>query len=155
MVALTVGMVVLIPFPFSGLSKAKLRPAVVLAYAGKNDWILCQITSKEYSDTNSIELNNNCFKNGLLPIVLSDEIVEQLFKEMYSAEGYQLTIDLAAQVVKTPSGESFSFEVDEFRKHCLLNGLDDIGLTLEHADVIRAYEAKKRIDAPWLFDVVK
>ena len=66
MVALTVGMVVLIPFPFSDLSKAKLRPAVVLAYAGKNDWILCQITSKEYSDTNSIELNNNCFKNGTL-----------------------------------------------------------------------------------------
>src|SRR6187551_3744634 len=98
---------------------------------------------------------NNCFKNGLLPIVLSDEIVGKLFKEMYGAEGYQLTIDLAAQLVKTPTGESFAFEVDEFRKHCLLNGLDDIGLTLEHADAIRAYEAKKRVEAPWLFDVVK
>lgn len=98
---------------------------------------------------------NNCFKNGLLPIMLSDEIVDKLFKEMYATEGYQLTIDLAAQVVKTPSGETFAFEIDEFRKHCLLNGLDDIGLTLEHADAIRAYEAKKRIDSPWLFDVVK
>jgi 3-isopropylmalate/(R)-2-methylmalate dehydratase small subunit len=80
---------------------------------------------------------NNCFKNGLLPI------------------GYQLTVDLAAQTVKTPSGESFSFDVDEFRKHCLLNGLDDIGLTLEHADAIHAYEVKRRVEAPWLFDVVK
>ena len=98
---------------------------------------------------------NNCFKNGLLPIVVSDEIVEKLFKEMYATEGYQLTIDLPAQVVQTPSGESYPFDVDNFRKHCLLNGFDDIGLTLEHADAIRAYEAKKRIEAPWLFDVVK
>jgi 3-isopropylmalate/(R)-2-methylmalate dehydratase small subunit len=98
---------------------------------------------------------NNSFKNGLLPIVLGDAIVDQLFKEMYAVEGYQLTIDLAAQRVTTPSGESFAFEVDEFRKHCLLNGLDDIGLTLEHADTIRAYEAKKRVSAPWLFDAVK
>ena len=90
-----------------------------------------------------------------MPIVLNDTAVEKFFKEMYAAEGYQLTIDLAAQVVTTPSGESFEFEVDEFRKHCLLNGLDDIGLTLEHADAIRAYEAKKRVEAPWLFDVVK
>lgn len=98
---------------------------------------------------------NNCFKNGLLPIVLDEKIVDQLFTEMYATEGYQLTIDLASQLVKTPSGESFVFEIDEFRKHCLLNGLDDIGLTLEHADAIRAYEAKKRVEAPWLFDVVK
>ena len=74
---------------------------------------------------------------------------------MYAAEGYELTIDLAAKLVKTPSGETFAFEVDEFRGHCLLNGLDDIGLTLEHADAIRTYEAKKRESAPWLFDVVK
>ena len=98
---------------------------------------------------------NNCFKNGLLPIVLSDEIVDKLFNEMYATEGYQLTIDLAAQLVTTPGGDSFSFDVDEFRKHCLLNGLDDIGLTLEHADAIRAYESKRRISAPWLFDAVK
>jgi 3-isopropylmalate/(R)-2-methylmalate dehydratase small subunit len=98
---------------------------------------------------------NNCFKNGLLPIVLSEEIVDKLFNEMYATEGYQLTIDLAEQVVITPAGERFAFELDAFRKHCLLNGLDDIGLTLEHADVIRAYEARRRVDAPWLFDAVK
>ncbi|MGM8225695.1 3-isopropylmalate dehydratase small subunit [Cellvibrio sp. ARAG 10.3] len=98
---------------------------------------------------------NNCFKNGLLPIVLSDETVDQLFKEMYATEGYQLTIDLAAQTLQTPSGETFAFDIDAFRKHCLLNGLDDIGLTLEHADAIRAYEAKRRAEAPWLFDAVK
>lgn len=98
---------------------------------------------------------NNCFKNGLLPIILSEAIVDKLFKEMYALEGYELTIDLAAQTVITPSGESFGFEIDAFRKHCLLNGLDDIGLTLEKADAIRAYEAKRRVDAPWLFDVVK
>ncbi len=98
---------------------------------------------------------NNCFKNGLLPIILSEAIVDKLFKEMYATEGYELTIDLAAQTVTTPSGESFGFEVDAFRKHCLLNGLDDIGLTLEKADAIRAYEIKRRAEAPWLFDVVK
>lgn len=98
---------------------------------------------------------NNCFKNGLLPIVLGDDIVDHLFKEMYATEGYQLTIDLAQQCVQTPSGESFTFEVDEFRKHCLLNGLDDIGLTLEQADAIHAYEARRRLEAPWLFDAVK
>ncbi len=98
---------------------------------------------------------NNCFKNGLLPIILSEAIVDKLFKEMYATEGYQLTVDLAAQTVTTPSGESFGFEVDAFRKHCLLNGLDDIGLTLEHADKIRAYETRRRAEAPWLFDVVK
>ena len=98
---------------------------------------------------------NNCFKNGLLPIVLDEAIVDQLFNEMYAQEGYQLTIDLAAQVVKTPGGQSFSFELDAFRKHCLLNGLDDIALTLEHEEAIRSYETKRRADAPWLFDAVK
>lgn len=98
---------------------------------------------------------NNCFKNGLLPIILNEEVVDKLFKEMYATEGYQLTVDLAAQTVTTPSGESFGFEVDAFRKHCLLNGLDDIGLTLEHADKIRAYETRRRAEAAWLFDVVK
>lgn len=98
---------------------------------------------------------NNCFKNGLLPIVLSEEQVDQLFSEVEDAEGYSLQIDLATQKVTTPSGESFSFEVDEFRKHCLLNGLDDIGVTLEDADAIRAYEQARRKSAPWLFDTVK
>jgi 3-isopropylmalate/(R)-2-methylmalate dehydratase small subunit len=98
---------------------------------------------------------NNCFKNGLLPIILSEEIVEQLFTEMYAAEGYQLTVDLAAQTVTTPSGEAFGFDVDEFRKHCLLNGLDDIGLTLQESDSIRAYEEKRKAAAPWLFGAIK
>ena len=98
---------------------------------------------------------NNCFKNGLLPIVLTDEVVEQLFGEMYAAEGYELSIDLDAQTVTTPAGEAFAFELDEFRKHCLLHGLDDIGLTLNESDAITAYETKRRVSAPWLFDVVK
>jgi 3-isopropylmalate/(R)-2-methylmalate dehydratase small subunit len=98
---------------------------------------------------------NNCFKNGLLPLVLSEAVVDRLFDELYACEGYELTIDLPAQQVVTPDGEAFSFEVDEFRKHCLLQGLDDIGLTLEQADSIKTYEAERRASAPWLFDAVK
>lgn len=94
---------------------------------------------------------NNCFKNGLLPVVLGDEIVERLFQEMYANEGYELTVDLVEQTVTTPDGESFSFEVDEFRRHCLLEGLDDIALTLQDADAIRAYEERRKQEAPWLF----
>ena len=98
---------------------------------------------------------NNSFKNGLLPVILDEAVVDQLFEEMYAAEGYQLAIDLAAQTVTTPSGEAFSFEVDEFRKHCLLNGLDDIGLTLQDQEAILAYENQRRQTAPWLFDAIK
>ena len=94
---------------------------------------------------------NNCFKNGILPIVQPDDVVEQLFQEMYASEGYQLTIDLPNQVIIKPNGEQIAFEVDEFRKHCLINGLDDIGLTLVDADAIKEYEAKRQISAPWLF----
>jgi len=94
---------------------------------------------------------NNCFKNGILPIILEAAIVDRLFKETAASEGYALAIDLEAQTVTTPAGESFAFEVDAFRKHCLLNGLDDIGLTLQQADDIRAYEAKRKAEAPWLF----
>ena len=95
---------------------------------------------------------NNCFKNGLLPIVLDEEVVDKLFKEAEANEGYQLTVDLEAKTVTTPSGESFGFDVDDFRRHCLLNGLDDIGVTLEDADTIRAYEEARRKTAPWLFN---
>ena len=98
---------------------------------------------------------NNCFKNGLLPIVLSEAQVDQLFKEVAANEGYELTIDLENQKVVTPQGEEMAFEIDGFRKHCLLNGLDDIGLTLQHADDIKAYEAQRRQSAPWLFDAIK
>ena len=94
---------------------------------------------------------NNCFKNGLLPIVLDAAIIDRLFKEMAASEGYSLSIDLPEQKVTTPSGESFGFEVDEFRKYCLLNGLDDIGLTLQCVDDIKAYESKRKQQAPWLF----
>jgi len=97
---------------------------------------------------------NNSFKNGLLPIVLSDAIVEQLFQELYANEGYELAVDLATQTVTTPAGENFAFEVDEFRKHCLLNGLDDIGLTLQDTDAIYAYEAQRKQQAPWLFGAI-
>ncbi len=91
---------------------------------------------------------NNSFKNGLLPVVLAEEVVDRIFKEV--VEGYELTIDLEQQKVITPSGEEFAFEVDAFKKHCMLKGLDDIGLTLQHADDIRAYEAKRKQQAPWL-----
>ena len=95
---------------------------------------------------------NNCFKNGLLPIVLDTLVLDQLFDEASASEGYQLTVDLAAQTVLTPSGQAFSFKVDEFRKYCLLNGLDDIGLTLMNVDKIKVYEARRRTEAPWLFN---
>ncbi|HXG29887.1 MAG TPA: 3-isopropylmalate dehydratase small subunit [Nevskiales bacterium] len=94
---------------------------------------------------------NNCFKNGVLPVILAEAQVDQLFREAQATEDYRLTIDLPAQTVTTPAGERFHFEVDAFRKHCLVNGLDDIGLTLQHADEIRAYEAKRKQQAPWLF----
>lgn len=95
---------------------------------------------------------NNCFKNGMLPIVLSAEIVESLFNEVASAEGYQLNIDLAAQTVTTPSGKSYQFDVDNVRKHNLLNGLDDIGLTMQQQDKIKAFEIKHKQAQPWLFN---
>ena len=94
---------------------------------------------------------NNCFKNGVLPIVLPAVKVDELFTAMYAEEGYTLKVDLSAQSVITPAGEAISFEVDSFRKHCLLNGLDDIGLTLQDADDIRKFEAKWQTKSPWLF----
>jgi 3-isopropylmalate/(R)-2-methylmalate dehydratase small subunit len=94
---------------------------------------------------------NNCFKNGLLPIVLSEEQVDHLFKQVEATPGYRLIVDLENQVVKTADGgESYAFDVDTFRKHCLLNGLDDIGLTLQHADKIRAFEERHLATQPWL-----
>ncbi len=95
---------------------------------------------------------NNCYKNGLLPIVLTEEQVDQLFKEVEANEGYQLSIDLAEQTLTTPSGETFKFDITEHRKHCLLNGLDEIGLTLQHADEIHDFEEKLRQSQPWLFN---
>lgn len=94
---------------------------------------------------------SNSFKSGLLPIPLAAEIVDRLFREVEATPGYRLRVDLAAQIVTTPGGETFRFEVDPFRKECLLNGWDDIGLTLRHADEIRAYETRRQQDTPWLF----
>ncbi|RLP55721.1 MAG: 3-isopropylmalate dehydratase small subunit [Ketobacter sp.] len=98
---------------------------------------------------------NNSFKNGLLPIVLEEHIIDQLFAEVEANEGYKLTIDLANQIIVKAGGEQIAFEVDSFRKHCLLEGLDDIGLTLQDADTIKEYETQRRADAPWLFDAIK
>ena len=97
----------------------------------------------------------NCFKNGILPVILDEEIVARLFEEQKASQGYSLEIDLESQTVKTPSGEEISFEVDAFRKHCLLNGLDDIGLTLEDESVIQKYEQQRMKDKEWLFVEMK
>jgi len=94
---------------------------------------------------------NNCFKNGLLPIRLSAEQVDELFRSVNANVGYKLTVDLEQQIIRTPEGKSYQFEVEAFRKHCLMNGLDDIGLTLQHVEEIKAYETKHRTEQPWLF----
>jgi len=93
---------------------------------------------------------NNCFKNGLLPIVLPEITVSQLFDEVFAFPGYQLTIDLERQVIVKPQGEEIPFDVQPFRKYCLLNGLDDIGLTLRHKDKIATFEAERLATKPWL-----
>ncbi|WP_326536486.1 3-isopropylmalate dehydratase small subunit [Pseudorhodoferax sp.] len=93
---------------------------------------------------------NNSFKNGLLPIVLPEATIAQLFDECFAFPGYQLTVDLERQVIVRPQGEEIAFEVQPFRKYCLLNGFDDIGLTLRHADKIRAFEAERLAAKPWL-----
>lgn len=94
---------------------------------------------------------NNAPKNGLLLIQFDSDTIEQLFQEVAANEGYKLVIDLPAQTVTTPSGKVLNFEVDPFRKHCLIEGLDDIGITLQDADAIRAYEAKQEQLTPWVF----
>jgi 3-isopropylmalate/(R)-2-methylmalate dehydratase small subunit len=94
---------------------------------------------------------NNSFKNGLLPIALEADVVNDLFNKVNAKKGYQLTVDLESQKIITEEGDEISFDVDEFRKYCLLNGLDDIGLTLKHADDIKAYEQQCKQSAPWLF----
>jgi len=94
---------------------------------------------------------NNCFKNGILPIRLAAADVSRLFEQEAASDSYSLSIDLMAQTITTPGGESLAFEMDDFRKHCLLNGLDDIGLTLQQGDAIRRYEQHRKTEAPWLF----
>ncbi|MCB1671894.1 MAG: 3-isopropylmalate dehydratase small subunit [Gammaproteobacteria bacterium] len=94
---------------------------------------------------------NNCFKNGLLPIVLEKEIVSKLFQEVEANEGYSLSVDLTSQTITTPSAEVIHFEVDEYKRQCLLDGLDEIGVTLQDADTIRDFEQQWRERAPWYF----
>lgn len=94
---------------------------------------------------------NNCFKIGLLPVVLDAAILDRLFEEVKATEGYRLTVDLEQQTVTTPQNKVYAFEVDTFRKHCLLNGLDEIGLTLQQAEKIKQFEQKRRTEQPWLF----
>lgn len=97
---------------------------------------------------------NNCFKNGLLPIVLKEEIVDDLFVEMNEQEGFSLTVDLAAQTIAKANGELIHFEVEAFRKKCLLDGLDEIALTLQHHDAIKGFEQNWKQSCPWLFDAL-
>jgi len=94
---------------------------------------------------------NNCFKNGLLPIVLPPDVVDRLFAAADGLEALRIAVDLPNQTLAPSVGEPIRFEVDPFRKHCLIEGLDDIGLTLQHLDAIRAYEVRRRVEAPWLF----
>jgi len=95
---------------------------------------------------------NNCFKNGILPIVLPEETVDELFRKAQDEQALEITVDLEKQRLILDDGTEIPFEVDSFRKHCLLEGLDDIGLTLQHVDEIRAYEKRRKQEAPWLFE---
>lgn len=94
---------------------------------------------------------NNCFNNGILPITLEHPVIRELFAEVEANEGYTLQVDLAAQTVTTPAGRVLRFEIDQFRKNALLQGLDNIGWTLSHSDEIAAYEQRRKQEAPWLF----
>lgn len=96
--------------------------------------------------------SNNCFKNGLLPIVLDREVINELFRVVEATVGYELEVDLSEQSIKQPDGSLIAFEVDEFQKRCLLDGLDEIGLTLEDAEAITVFEANRRKQAPWIFN---
>ena len=115
-------------------------------------WALLQFGIRTIIATSFADIfYNNSLKNGLLLITLDAATIDQLFRETESQEGYRLAVDLEHQSVTTPSGESFSFEIDPHRKHCMMNGLDDIGLTLAHADQIKTFEAAHRARQPWLF----
>jgi 3-isopropylmalate/(R)-2-methylmalate dehydratase small subunit len=153
------------PNPDFVLNQARYQGASVLL-ARKNfgcgssrehaPWALDQfgfraIIAPSYADI----FYNNCFKNGLLPIVLAETQVAQLFDEVHAFPGYQLTIDLERQVVVKPQGEELAFEVQAFRKFCLTNGFDDIGLTLRQADKIKEFEAQRLANKPWLAHTLK
>jgi len=149
------------PNPDFVLNQARYRDAEILL-AGRNFgcgssrehavWALADYGFRAVVAPSFAEIfASNCFKNGLLSVALPEESVAQLFREVEATPGYRLRIDLPAQTVTTPAGDECPFEVDPFRKHCLLNGLDEIALALQHADEIRAYEEARREEAPWLF----
>ena len=98
---------------------------------------------------------NNCFKNGILPVILEEYEIEDLFIEVEKIPGFQLDVDLVSQAITTDSAKEYNFELDEFRKDCLINGLDEIGLTLQHADLIRKYEEHRENRHPWVFGAIK
>jgi 3-isopropylmalate/(R)-2-methylmalate dehydratase small subunit len=98
---------------------------------------------------------NNCFKNGILPVILEEYEIEDLFIEVEKIPGFQLDVDLASQTITTDSAKEYNFELDEFRKDCLINGLDEIGLTLQHADLIKKYEEHRENRHPWVFGAIK
>ncbi len=112
-----------------------------------DDYGICAVIASSFADI----FYNNCFKNGLLPIVLPAPVIDQLFQSVANQPGYRLAIDLVAQTVTTPEGTSYEFSINEFHKYCLINGFDEIGLTLRHADEIRAYEARRAKSEPWIF----
>jgi len=97
---------------------------------------------------------NNCLNNGMLPVILAEDVMDVLFAEAFATEGYQLTVDLEKQLVIRPNGQTHAFEVDAFRKHFLLNGLDEIGLTLQDSDAIHAFEEKAKVSRPWVFNTL-
>ena len=148
------------PNPDFVLNQPRFRSASILI-AGKNfgcgssrehaPWALSQFGFRALIAPSFADIfYNNCFKNGLLPIVLPEGEVARLLHDAAISSGYALTVDLERQVVIDPQNRATAFEVEPFRKHCLLNGLDDIGLTLRHADEIRAFEAKRLAAQPWL-----
>ena len=98
---------------------------------------------------------NNCFKNGILPVILEEYEIEELFIEVEKIPGFQLDVDLVSQAITTDSAKEYNFELDEFRKDCLINGLDEIGLTLQHADLIKKYEEHRENRHPWVFGAIK
>ena len=111
------------------------------------DYGFCVIIAPSFADI----FFSNCYKNGILPVVATAEWVDRLFRECLATEGYRVNVNLEAQTVTTPSGASFGFEITPHRKNCLANGLDEIGLTLKHADEIRVFEQRHKAAQPWLF----
>jgi len=142
------------------LNKPQYRDAEILI-AGDNfgcgssrehaPWAIADFGIKSVISTSFADIFfNNCFKNGILPIVMPQEVVDILMEDAEKGSNARMTVDLESQIVTTSDGQEFPFEVDEFKKHCLMNGLDDIGLTMENVSSIDAFEAKNKVEQPWV-----